>query len=71
LEKDINNFTVLIDGSPQVMPMTLDLHEYLVNEKGIAIPLMLPSQSLGVFRSEFVAPQTVSFVAYLNATLRQ
>jgi hypothetical protein len=53
------------------MPMTLDLHEYLVNEKGIAIPLMLPSQSLGVFRSEFVAPQTVSFVAYLNATLRQ
>ena len=41
LQVYIDDFTVLIYGSPQVVPLTLDLHEYLINEERIAIPLML------------------------------
>ena len=41
LEKDINNFTILIDGSPQEMLLTLDLHKYFIDEESVTISLML------------------------------
>ena len=37
LEKYIHHFTVLINGSPQIMLLSLDLHEYLINEESITI----------------------------------
>ena len=41
LKKHINNFTILVYCPPQIMLFTLDLHEYLINEERISIPLML------------------------------
>jgi hypothetical protein len=43
LQEHINHFTVLISGSLQVLPLTLDLHEDLVNEERIAVSLMFSS----------------------------
>jgi hypothetical protein len=38
LQEHTNYFAILIYGSPQVVPLTLDLHEYLIDEKCITIP---------------------------------
>jgi len=56
LKKDINHFTILINRSPKVMLLTLNLHEYFVNEERVAVASVLPSQSLSVLRPELVAP---------------
>ena len=56
LQEYINYFTVLVDSSPQVKALILDLHKDLINEERIAVALMLSSQSLGVLRSELIAP---------------
>jgi hypothetical protein len=38
LQEYINHFTVLICRPPQVVPLTLNLHEYFIDEKCITIP---------------------------------
>jgi hypothetical protein len=40
------------------MLLTIYLDENLINEKGIAISLMLSTQSSRVFRFDFIAPQS-------------
>ncbi|MFT6057787.1 MAG: hypothetical protein ACJAY7_001691 [Pseudohongiellaceae bacterium] len=40
LQEHINDFTVLINGSPQVMECSLNLHEHLMNEERVTITLM-------------------------------
>jgi hypothetical protein len=37
LQKYINDFAILIDRAPQILLLTLDLHEYLVEEKRFAV----------------------------------
>ena len=69
LQEYINNLTILIHSTPQIVLLPLDLNEHLINEESIAIALVLSSQSLGIFRPEFIAPQTNGFIANLNATL--
>jgi hypothetical protein len=41
LEKHINDFTILIDCSPKVMLLAIDLHEDFVDVKGIAVSSVL------------------------------
>ena len=69
LQEHINNFTILINSSAQIILFTLDLHEYLINQVRIAIPLMLSSLSMSKFWPELVAPQTNRFIAQLDAKL--
>jgi hypothetical protein len=71
LKKYINHFTVLVNGSPQVVPLTLDLHEHLVNVERVSISVVLSSQSSRKLRAELIAPQSNSFVANLNTPLRR
>ena len=40
LQKNVNNFPVLIDGSPQVVLPTINLYEYFINIKGVTETLM-------------------------------
>jgi hypothetical protein len=49
----------------------LDLHEYFIDEKGVAVSLVLPSQPLSKFRSEFIAPEAYCFIANFNTALGQ
>ena len=37
LQEHINDFAILIDRAPQILLLTLDLHEHLVEEKRIAV----------------------------------
>jgi len=56
LKKYINNLTILINSPPQVLLFTSCLYENLVNVECIAEPLMPFLQSLGILRTELVAP---------------
>lgn len=49
LQKHINHLSVLINSSPQVLLLTLDLHEYFADEKCISKSLMSTLQALGIF----------------------
>jgi hypothetical protein len=40
LEKHIDHLTVLIDCTPEIVLLTMDLHKYYINEKCISITLM-------------------------------
>ena len=37
LHEHINDFAILIDRAPQILLLTLDLHEHLVEEERIAV----------------------------------
>jgi hypothetical protein len=69
LQEHISHFTVLINGSPQVVLLNMDLHEDFINEERISIFLMFSSQPLSILRPELVAPQTNCFVAHLDVTI--
>ena len=43
LKKYVHHFTILINRSPQVMLLTMDLHKNFIDEEGIAVSLMLSS----------------------------
>jgi hypothetical protein len=40
LQEYINHFAVLIDGTPKIVLLALDLHEHLIEEKRIAVALV-------------------------------
>jgi hypothetical protein len=71
MQEYINHFTVLINCSPQVVPLPLDLHEDLISEESVTIALMFPSESLGIFRPKLVAPQANDLIADSHAPLGQ
>lgn len=66
LEKYINNFTVLINSPPQIMLLSLNLHEDFINEEGITVSLMFSPQSPRIFRSKLVALKTNGLSAISN-----
>jgi hypothetical protein len=69
LEKHIYHFTILIDCSPQVVLLTVDLYKYLVNIKSIAVAPMPSLQAPGIFRSEFDTPKANCFAADSDSSL--
>jgi len=58
LKKYINNFAILIYGSPKITLLTVDLDENLINEKYVSLTLVLSAQPGSIFRAEFVTPQS-------------
>ncbi len=40
LEKHINHFTILINRTPKIVLLALDLHEHFIDEEGITIALV-------------------------------
>jgi hypothetical protein len=51
--------------------LAIDLHEYFIDVKGIAITLMLSLQSSSVYSSEFDAPQPDAFVTDSDAAFSE
>lgn len=47
----------------------LDLHKDFIDEEGVAVSFMLPSQSLGKLRAEFIAPKSNRFIADGDSSL--
>jgi len=56
LQKHIDDFPVLIDSSPQIMPLAINLHEDFINEECISIALVLLLRTTNILHSEFIAP---------------
>ena len=50
----------MVDGSPQIMLLTIDLHKDFIDVEGIAIASMLSLQSSGVDGAKFDAPKADS-----------
>jgi len=57
LNKDIDHFAILIDGSPQVVLLSIYLDEYLIKIKRIAKSDMLAFELASVCWSKLDAPQ--------------
>jgi hypothetical protein len=56
LHENVDDIAVLIDGPPEILPLTLDRHEELVQMPGVA-QATLPAKELpSVLRSELSAP---------------
>jgi hypothetical protein len=71
LKKDIDNFTVLINCPPQIELLTAYLHEYLINEKSIAVTPIFTLQTSGVFGAELVAPEADRFITNGDSSLSE
>ena len=57
LQKNIDDFSVLIDGSPQIVLYTVNLHEYFIYIEGITKSLATAVQTSSILESKLVAPQ--------------
>jgi hypothetical protein len=71
LQKDINDFSVLINGSPQELLPALDLHEHFVDEKCISKSLMATLQAPDIVGPKLVTPQVNRLIAHLNTSFGQ
>jgi len=56
LQKHIDDFSILVDGSPQIVLDTTDLDENLVDIESVAETLVPAPQSSCILRSKFIAP---------------
>ena len=48
---------ILIDSTPQIMQLSLNLNENLINKESAAVALIFLSQPASIFRPELVAPK--------------
>ncbi len=71
LQNHIDDLSVRINSSPQVLLLILDFHEHFVDEKCISKSLMSTLQGFDVFESKLVTPQTNRLIAYGNTAFRQ
>ena len=71
LHKDVQHITILIDGAPEVMPLTADCDEDLVHEPGIAQTPLAASKTSGEDAAELETPLADGLVAHNGAPFRQ
>jgi hypothetical protein len=69
LQKHVDDFTVLINRTPQIVLFTLYFDEDFIQMECITVSLMVPSQSTGELWSELVAPEPNGFITHQNAFL--
>jgi hypothetical protein len=61
----------LINRSPQILRLTIDLHEDFIDVQGIAVALVLALQSPGVPATKLDTPETDGFITYDNTSFSQ
>ena len=71
LKADINHLAILINSAPQVVLLTIDLHEHFVEVECIAVASVFPLQSSSVYRTKLDAPQANCLSADGNTSLCQ
>ncbi len=70
LHEEVDHVAVLIDGTPEILPLALDSHEELVQEPRVTQSLVAPLQLAGVLGAELPAPLTDGLVGDDDSTLR-
>ena len=69
LDEDVDDVTVLVDRTPELLPPPLDRDEDLVQMPRIAQATLSALQSTSVLRPELDAPQTDGFIGNGDAPL--
>jgi hypothetical protein len=63
LEKHIYYFAILINSSPEIMLLTIDLYEHFIDKECVAVSSVLSLQTPCIFGTEFNTPQSDGFIA--------
>ncbi len=71
LHKDIEHIPILIDGSPQIVRLPVDLKEHFVQKPLVVWSSSAPSELIGIGLAELPSPLTDRFVGDEDGTLRQ
>jgi len=71
LHKNVEHVIILIDSAPQVMPLTIDCQEDLVQMPFIARLRAPPSQPIRVVLPKLPTPFADRFVGYRDAAFEQ
>ena len=61
----------MVHGSPQVVLLAVDFHDYFIDIEYIAVAAVLSLQSSGIESAELDAPQTDRFPSDDDPVLRQ
>jgi hypothetical protein len=69
-DQNVQDIPVLVDGAPQVLPLTVDREEYLVEMPRIAGPGPTATQPVGVGLPELHAPLPDGFVGHHDPALQ-
>ena len=56
LNEDVDYISVLVDGTPEIMPSTLDVYEEFVEVPRIAQTILSTPQLASIVRTEFPTP---------------
>ena len=67
----VDNLTVLVDGSPQLVLCTADFNDDFIDEERVTEACMAPAQSLRIVRAKLPAPGANGLVADRNTSFGQ
>jgi hypothetical protein len=62
LQQNINNITILIDGTPKILLLAVDSDEEFVQIPSITEASLFPFKTSGIVGSEFPAPLADGFI---------
>ena len=71
LDEDVDHIAVLVDGTPEMLTLALDVDEELVQVPRIAQSPFSPLQRPGILGAELPAPVADGLVGDGDSTLRQ
>jgi hypothetical protein len=71
LDEDVDHITVLVDGPPEILLPTLDVHEQFVQVPGVAQPSTPASKHPGVLGTEGLTPLPNGLVGHGDTPLGQ
>src|SRR2546427_10453371 len=71
LNEDVDHVAVLVDGPPEIVLATLDIHEQFVQVPGVAQASLPVPQDTGVLRTEPPTPLPNRLVGYGDAPLSE
>ena len=60
LDEDVDDVAILIDGPPEIVPLSLDGDEDLVQVPCVAQPALSTLEPASVFRAELDAPSRIA-----------
>ena len=71
LHEDVDHVTILIHGTPQIHPLTVDRYEHFVQEPGISESTLTSFQTPDILESELRAPPANGLVGNDNPSFSE
>ena len=71
LNQDIDHLAILIDAAPEILPLTLDSDEHLIQVQTVAQATLAPLEGPGLVGTELHPPLADCFAGNCEAALRE